>query len=195
MSNPRAKPTIPARPLHTHLRQYSSPNLPADPPQPPPASQQTQTASRLSLSYFPPQPTSAASSRRSVLASKALNLSSRLLTKSASYLSSKDSDLEKPTPSSSSSIRNRRSVQTWDQWDNDTSNWHMQVGGNRLPDPSQPQPQPSNALPTTSSSTSYASGYLSYFNRQNRDKRNRESYTEEHLVCFPGVSTPEKSAA
>ncbi|KAG0152419.1 hypothetical protein CROQUDRAFT_667291 [Cronartium quercuum f. sp. fusiforme G11] len=194
-SNPQLISNKPqSRPTLHHLRQSSSPNLEPSsssqlPPPARPASQQLSHVSRLSLSYFQPQSPSSATnqnSRRSVLASKALNLSSKLLTKSANYLSStKDPDkFTYPNPPGHSFARSPGTIHTWEEWDNDTSNWHMQVGGHRLPDTSS-KTLPSNPQPVASSS---ASGYLSYFNRQNRDKRNRELYAEEHLVCFPGYA-------
>ncbi|EGF99224.1 uncharacterized protein MELLADRAFT_118351 [Melampsora larici-populina 98AG31] len=137
-------------------------------------------------------------SRRSIIANKALNLSSKLINKSASYLSSTTRDLDQfnfpKTQSTSQARSTRNQSQTWEDWDNDTSNWHMQRGGNQLPDPltqSQSQSQltkVSSSNPSTPNAYSSASAYLSYFNRQNRQKRNKESYTEDHLVCFPGYA-------
>lgn len=160
------------------------------------------TTSSNSLNNFNPIESTLSSnpSRRSLLTAKAINLSSRILTKSANYLSSKDLDQlahplfkanHKVNPSDSSS--SSATVQSWKQWDNDTSNWHMQVGGHRLPDPSNSQPSSSTQTPRSSQASnpsipSSSSGYLSYFNRNSRERRSREAYTEENLVCFPGVS-------
>ncbi|KAH9810380.1 hypothetical protein DFH28DRAFT_1085650 [Melampsora americana] len=136
-------------------------------------------------------------SRRSIIANKALNLSSKLINKSATYLSSTTRDLDQfnfPKNQSNlnqSQFHSKNHSQTWEDWDNDTSNWHMQRGGNQLPDPlhqSSTQTQlskVSSSTPSTLNAYSSASAYLSYFNRQNRQKRNKESYTEDHLVCFP----------
>lgn len=154
--------------------------------------------------------------------SKAINLSSKLLTKSASYLSSKDLDLlanpinraaqivnpvsssSKPTPASSvyqSEYRidrsHQRSVESWKQWDDDSSNWNMKVGGQPVnvrstsiesSDSSSIQPRSINQTPSfNSSTTSSGPSYLSYLYPQNWQKRNKESnYSEDHLVCFPG---------
>jgi hypothetical protein len=145
--------------------------------------------------------TNETTSKRQLITSKAITLSSKILTKSANYLTSKDLDAlanpisrvngivskatnpatqhhHQPPPHSPS--RNR-SANSWQAWDKDASNWNMVVGG---------QPVTDSTERNTQSTSSSSSGYLSYFHPQNWQKKNKESiYTEDHLVCFPGVST------
>ncbi|WAQ92511.1 hypothetical protein PtA15_16A419 [Puccinia triticina] len=136
----------------------------------------------------------ACSSKRQLFASKALNLSSKLLTKSANYLSSKDLDsLANPLNRVNGNHRRhskQRSSELWQEWDKDTCNWNMIVGGNAKRASIQSaasQQRPLTQSPPVNSSNP---GYLSYFHPQNWQRKNKESpYNEDHLVCFPGVST------
>ncbi|KNZ57028.1 uncharacterized protein VP01_225g11 [Puccinia sorghi] len=138
---------------------------------------------------------SPSSSKRQLLTSKAINLSSKLLTKSATYLSSRDLDLlanpinrvngivSKPNRSNESHLKHR-SIRSWDEWDQDTSNWNMVVGGQPVPENGQPS---RNSVSQTPPANSSGSSYLSYFHPQNWQRKNKESpYVEDHLVCFPG---------
>ncbi|WAQ92516.1 hypothetical protein PtA15_16A425 [Puccinia triticina] len=145
----------------------------------------------------------ACSSKRQLFASKALNLSSKLLTKSANYLSSKDLDsLANPLNRVNGNHRRhskQRSSELWQEWDKDTCNWNMIVGGNAKRASIQPaasQQRPLTQSPPVNSSNP---GYLSYFHPQNWQRKNKESpYNEDHLVCFPGfvaLGSPSHSRA
>ncbi|KAI8445405.1 hypothetical protein BY996DRAFT_4650096 [Phakopsora pachyrhizi] len=147
------------------------------------------------------------SSKRQIITSKALNLSSRLISKSTNYLNSRDLDqLTNPLTRISNHSKKASQSESWKNWDNDICNWNMKVGGD--PIPRAPQPNTNNnsrptATKTKTSSISLPSyqnsGYLSYLNPQTWQRSSgRESYPEDHLVCFPGfvaLKSPSHSRA
>lgn len=153
------------------------------------------TSSRLSLTGGP-------NSRRKMFAGKALDLSSKVLARSAEYLSSKEWDgAAASLTRADDKVRSVKEARDWGEWDSMAGNRSMQVGGRRTPVPGQ-QHHASTATAAGATtpdegqrdekgkSKAQAGGhsYLSYFGKHQREQRNRLTFTEEHVVCFPGVS-------
>ncbi|KAI7936579.1 hypothetical protein MJO28_015478 [Puccinia striiformis f. sp. tritici] len=132
---------------------------------------------------------SSSSSKRQLLANKAVNLSLKLLNKSANYLTNNNNSNENSI-SRQPHQKHKSTSDKWSQdWDNDTSNWNMVVGG-------QPTTLENSKTPDTANSHTSSSGYLSYFHPQNWQRKS--NYTEDHLVCFPGfvaLGSPSHSRA
>lgn len=152
------------------------------------------TASRSSWTGGP-------GSKRKLLAGKALDLSSKVLSKSADFLAVHEYDnMAASLSRAEGKVRSAKEARDWGEYDGFVSNRDMQVGGRRTPQPSPGlthegsdyvDAKGGSVTPDKGKKRAAAAAgasYLSYFGRQQREARNRQVFTEEHIVCFPGYA-------